>query len=129
MFHPVSEKTGFNVYQHGLGLGDVNGDGRTDLLARDGWYERPDKIVSGELWTFHRFNLRPKRVKPNRGGGQMHVYDVDDDGDGDVITSLDGHGYGLVWYRQEPGDVFVENVILSENPNEGALNFSQLHAG
>lgn len=128
VFHAVSEPTGFNVYQHGLGVGDVNGDGRADLVVRDGWYERPAKVVSGELWSFHRFNLRPKRVTPNRGGGQMHVYDVDGDGDNDIVTSLDGHGYGLVWLSQEPGGVFVEHTVLSEKPDEGAVNFSQLHS-
>ena len=43
----------------------------------------------------------------------MYAYDVDGDGDNDVITSLDGHGYGLVWF---------ENLGKTEN---GSFNFKQ----
>lgn len=128
VFHPISDTTDFNVYQHGLGLGDVNGDGRDDVLVRDGWHEQPENFGDGQLWSYHAFKLRPKRVKPVRGGGQMHVYDVDGDGDGDVITSLDGHGYGLVWQSQEADGIWIEHEILSQDPNEGAVNFSQLHS-
>ncbi|MFM7974624.1 MAG: hypothetical protein ACKO8U_06070, partial [Pirellula sp.] len=32
------------------------------------------------------------------GGADMFAYDVNADGLNDVITSLDAHGYGLVWW-------------------------------
>ena len=30
----------------------------------------------------------------------MYAYDVDGDGDNDVITSLAAHDFGLAWYEQ-----------------------------
>ncbi|MDZ4689281.1 MAG: VCBS repeat-containing protein, partial [Planctomycetaceae bacterium] len=60
-------------------------------------------------------------------------YDVDGDGLSDVITSLQAHGYGLVWYRQtKDGDArkFTANKILGATAEENpyGVTFSQLHA-
>jgi hypothetical protein len=64
----------------------------------------------------------------------MHVYDVDGDGDQDVITSLVAHGYGLSWFEQikkADGEIdFVDHAILPATA-EGTLDgvqFSQAHA-
>ena len=122
IFHPVSAALDFNPYMHGLGFQDVNLDKTADLIVRDGWYE--GKQGDG-LWTYHPFNYRPKRVKPFRGGAQMHIDDLDEDGDSDLITSLSGHEFGLAWFEQQ-GDVWIQQEILPEGPAEG--NFSQLHA-
>ena len=35
-FQPISKKGGWGMYTHGLGTGDVNGDGRIDYLLRQG---------------------------------------------------------------------------------------------
>src|SRR5690606_12903222 len=45
-FHPVSRpgnpmKNGTFKYYHGLGVGDLNGDSRQDLLIMHGWWEAP----------------------------------------------------------------------------------------
>ncbi len=59
----------------------------------------------------------------------MQVFDVDGDGDTDVVTSLAAHGYGLSWFeRTGTGDdfTFVPHVILPATAGEG--NFSQAHA-
>ena len=37
---------------HGLGVGDINGDGRSDFLNAYGWWEQPVKGTTG-LWTHH----------------------------------------------------------------------------
>jgi hypothetical protein len=63
----------------------------------------------------------------------MHVFDVDGDGDGDVVTSLAGHGYGLSWFENVPTDGrigFVEHPILPRRPEEtlDGVQFSQVHA-
>ena len=63
----------------------------------------------------------------------MHTYDVDADGDLDVITSLAGHGYGLSWFenvKKDGGIDFVEHRILSDKAEEtlDGVQFSQLHS-
>lgn len=126
-FRPCSEKENWGQYQHGLGIGDVNGDGRRDFLMAGGWWEQPPADAGpAAVWKKHP-------VAFGSGGGQMHVYDVDDDGDADVITSLAGHGYGLSWFEQvskDGGIEFIEHPILpaqAEQSLEGT-QFSQLHA-
>jgi putative membrane-bound dehydrogenase-like protein len=63
----------------------------------------------------------------------MFAYDVDGDGDGDVVTSLSAHHYGLSWFEQVEKDgasTFVEHRIMGE-PQErlaGDVCFSELHA-
>ena len=40
-FTPCTAPERWGQYQHGLGVGDVNGDGRPDLLMQGGWWEQP----------------------------------------------------------------------------------------
>ena len=63
----------------------------------------------------------------------MHALDVDGDGDADVVTSIQGHGYGLSWFEQVPKDgeiTFVEHPILPRKADESldGVQFSQPHA-
>jgi len=37
-FHPISPDNKYHKYTHGIGVGDVNGDGRMDILEKDGWW-------------------------------------------------------------------------------------------
>jgi hypothetical protein len=128
-FTPVSAKEKWGRYQHGLGFGDVNGDGKHDLLMVSGWWEQPSAAAQdpAAVWKKH-----PAKFG-KRGGAQMYAYDVDGDGDRDIITSLDGHGYGLVWYEQSKVDgkvEFTQHTIVgdkkSDNPH--GVKFSQIHA-
>ena len=104
---------------HGLGFGDINGDGKNDIIFADGWWENPK---SGK-WKYHNVNF-------GRGGAQMYAYDVDGDGDNDVITSLVAHGYGLAWFEQKAGGKFTKHIIMGNKPqdNKYGVCFSQLHA-
>jgi hypothetical protein len=139
-FHPVSTPKDDKKYQrftHGIGVGDINGDKRLDLLDKDGWWEQPEKLDDPQgggnapPWKKHDFSFAG-----GHGSSQMYAYDVDGDGDNDVITALNAHGYGLAWYENvKEGDdgqkiTFKRNLILSDKPDEkiNGVQFSQLHA-
>jgi hypothetical protein len=77
---------------HGLGFGDVNGDGRGDIIINSGWLEAPQKTFS-EKWIFHNeFQLMKASIP-------IIVADVNNDGANDLIFGQ-GHDYGLEWLEQ-----------------------------
>jgi hypothetical protein len=126
-FHPVSPKGGWARFTHGYGFGDVNGDGKNDILTNRNWFENPGDKKDGP-WKEHALNM-------GGGGAQIYVYDVDGDGLNDIVTSLNAHGWGLAWYKQGPKDdkgeiSWKKNTILNEKdaPNQQGISFSQLHA-
>lgn len=125
-FHAVSDDHKMHHYTHGLGVGDLNGDKRIDIIYKEGWFEAPEKPTDG-LWKFHKFQFSPQ------GGAQMLVYDVDGDGDNDIVTSLWAHGWGLAWFEIEvkEGAVnFEKHIIMpaDSKPGVGGVAFSQHHS-
>ncbi len=118
----------YQRYTHGVGFGDVNGDGRMDLLELDGWWEQPASLNGDPVWTKHQFPFAP-----GSGAAQMYAYDFNGDGLNDVFTTLNPHGYGLAWYEQyrENGEIkFKKHIIMNKEPNENkyGVKFSQPHA-
>jgi hypothetical protein len=101
---PKSDGKGFELKKHdhgaaaaghGVGSGDVNGDGRIDLLTPKGWFEAPTSPAH-DSWTWH------PEWQLGAAGIQILARDVDGDGLSDVIYGM-GHDYGLFWLRQSKG--------------------------
>jgi len=90
---PISQEKspGTSNFSHGLGLGDINKDGRADVIIKEGWWEAPTNRQQPN-WTFHPATL-------GQDCSQMYVYDVDQDGDQDVV-SASAHRLGIWWHEQ-----------------------------
>jgi hypothetical protein len=90
----VKRNLGAQAAGHGVGSGDVNGDGRRDLLTPKGWFEA--KADPFDLWPWH------PDWQIGATGIQILARDVDGDGLSDVVYGM-GHDYGLFWLRQTKG--------------------------
>lgn len=98
---------------HGLGHGDVDGDGRLDIITPQGWYKQPKE---GEVeWEF--------RPEFQLGAASIGIlgHDFDGDGDTDIVWGM-GHDFGLWWLKQSRVDgktVWTKELIDK--------SFSQVH--
>ncbi|MEM8734139.1 MAG: VCBS repeat-containing protein, partial [Planctomycetota bacterium] len=128
-FVRISDQSAGGRFTHGLGVGDVNGDGRLDLLEKNGWWEQPEDLGERKIWGKHSVNF-----SAGHGNAQIFTDDVDQDGDMDVVCSLNAHGYGLAWFENaavNAGEIqWQRRDIMGAQPSDSPFSvcFSQLHA-
>lgn len=126
--YPITGKSHRLAGGHGLGAGDINGDGLQDILEKQGWWQQPQGWDRTTPWTFHAYPF-----SPGQGGAQMFAYDVNGDGLPDVVTAMNAHSYGLAWFEQirtEGTITFKRHDVMTDKPtgNPYGVCFSQPHA-
>jgi Domain of Unknown Function (DUF1080)/FG-GAP-like repeat len=139
-FHAISEKGDWGG--HAYGYGDVNGDGKNDILQGSGWWEQPAAGATSGLWKFNPVPFG-RGADPFVRGADMFAYDVNGDKLPDIVTSLFAHGPGLVWYEQQrsgDGPITWKMHMIMDRPDASAddrktweitdknVVFTELHA-
>jgi hypothetical protein len=96
------EVPGTQKFSHGLGVGDVNGDGRLDVIttgATSGgvgaWWEQPEKPDGKTPWKQHAHNIGDSCA-------DLFAYDMDGDGKADILGTS-AHRFGI-WSFKNRGE-------------------------
>lgn len=91
--------TGLTQGLEGMGAGDIDADGDTDLVLCGTWVENPGGARSrvGSEWQEHSIGEAPSEFK-------VAVADVDRDGMTDIVYSSSESLADVTWWRQTPSD-------------------------
>jgi hypothetical protein len=117
--HVVSQPKFFG---HGIGAGDVNGDGRQDIVTPTGWLEAPGDPRAPGDWAFHATNWNQlgttcsrepgttPAIAPVAEYGYMYIRDINNDGRQDILTTM-GHSCGVLWIEQGADGGWTRHII------------------
>jgi hypothetical protein len=128
-FRPITGQGDYNQFYHGTGIGDLNGDGRLDLILNEGWWEQPATDAASSEWKSHPYPPMGKK-----GGAQVFAYDVNNDGKADIVSAQDAHGWGLAWFEPSTGadgqPTWIKHPFMGDRSEEAKYGvcFSQPHA-
>jgi hypothetical protein len=106
---------GAGMAVHGIGAGDVDGDGRLDVLTGYGYFTGTE---ASTVWTFHPFSFGPDACS------RMFAFDVNGDGRSDVLCAHP-HDYGLHAWLQNARDASAD-ATFTDVLVDGTI--SQMHA-
>lgn len=104
------EAPGTRKFSHGLGVGDLNGDGRRDVICTGGWWEQPEKPDGKTPWKFHPANL-------GEACADMYAHDLDGDGKADVLATS-AHRFGIWAYKQRGDGAFQKTDLFPKLVSE-----------
>ena len=109
----VHQAGGHDEDGHGIGIIDIDGDGKNDIVTPFGWFKNID--AANDKWEWHG------DWKLGETGFPIVGYDVNNDGKMDLIYGR-GHSYGLYWLEQ--GGDSAHRTWTKHTVDE---SFSQIH--
>jgi hypothetical protein len=122
IMHPISEESqpgkeipGTQRFSHGLGIGDVNGDGRLDVICAGAWWEQPEQADGKTPWKQHPITGIPAVA-------DIYAYDLNGDNRADLLCSS-AHQFGIWAFEQraskpEHSPVFVKTDLFPQLVSE-----------
>jgi hypothetical protein len=122
MFHDLSGFSAYSHFTHGMGVGDLDNDGRKDLIEVTGFWRQPASLAGDPVWT------KVPQSFGQPGGAQLVTNDIDGDGDQDVVATLAAHGYGLAWFEQSGASFVEHDIVPTTAPAMGELVLHEPHA-
>jgi len=117
-------KNGTFKYYHGLGIGDINRDGRADVVIPHGWWEAP-AMPTEAAWEFHPLHLAKDAASAPLKAANIYVDDFDLDGDNDLVMSS-AHAFGVWWFENITDNLrpkFRYHLIEENNSQTHAMEW------
>jgi hypothetical protein len=110
-----------NKFYHGIGAGDLDGDGKNDIVTPGGWWKGPVHDMNSATHLEWKFT----EAKLGSPCSQMYVYDYDGDGDADVLSTA-AHQLGM-WWHERTADGWQTHKISDLFSQTHALNLVDLN--
>jgi hypothetical protein len=128
---------GIELGEEGMESGDINGDGRVDLILRGVWASNPGGAIARDPSQWRPFQIGDFNV-----AFKALVTDLDGDGRPDIVTSSSEHTADVAWYRAgadrsqrwtrsviQPAAAGVHTLQAADMDNDGDIDVvvGQMH--